>query len=115
MEGCAACLTNVRNNPRALIALKLFSLGSGIFLFVAGLLGCISLFTQPFLIVVSAYAIIFGFMVIGARLHKPALGRREHSRRPLSVWHPGGAAVVRLVAYPLGCARPACARALCAQ
>lgn len=65
MEKCVECLQSVRHNGRALIALKLYSLASGIMLFVAGLVGLIRVFSSAFYIVIGIYAMMFGFTVVG--------------------------------------------------
>mmetsp|Transcript_15703 Transcript_15703/g.39475 ORF Transcript_15703/g.39475 Transcript_15703/m.39475 type:complete len:116 (+) Transcript_15703:80-427(+) len=64
MESCVDCLKRVRENRHALIALKLFTMLSGMLMFAAGLCGLIFIFKSPFYLVISIYAMLFGFMVV---------------------------------------------------
>jgi hypothetical protein len=104
MESCVDCLKKVRENRYALIALKLFTLVSGIFMFASGLSGLIYVFRTPFYLVISIYAMIFGFTVVGARW--PCLACRPCARRAFSPTRPP-------LAFP--CARSGGARHMARQ
>jgi len=95
MERCVECLKTVRQNPRALFALKVYSLLSGILLFVAGLLGLIMVFKSPFYIVIGVYAMLFGFTVIGVRT---AVRAARHKRARVALPRARGAPRVAISA-----------------
>lgn len=84
MEKCVECLQSVRKSPRALIALKLYTLASGILLFVAGLLGLLFVFKSAFYFVIGVYAMMFGFTVVGAPTGAKLARPRAHRARPCS-------------------------------